>query len=80
MRQRMGSGAAVRITSAAGTHGGFDRTGEATIGIDILAANHHVAARTAASHGSSEVNLDSVFHRSRRTGGQLRFVDRWRRR
>jgi len=77
MRQRMGSSTTVRIATAAGTHGGFDGAGEAAIGIDIFAADHHVAAGTATRHGGSKVDLGPIFHRSRWTGGQLRFVDRW---
>jgi hypothetical protein len=54
----------MRIAAATRTHGGFDRSGEAAIGINVLAAHHQIAAASATRHGSGKVDLNSVFYRS----------------
>ena len=68
MRQRMGTGTSMRITTATGTDRGFKGTGNTSIGVDIVAAHHHVASGSTACHSSVKVNLGSIFHGTRRTG------------
>lgn len=76
MWQGMGAGAAVGITAVTRRQGGFDGISEATSGIDIFATHYHIASGSAADHGDGKIDLSSVLHRSRRTGGQPRFMDR----
>lgn len=79
MRQGMGADAAMGIAPATRPHGRLEGGSEAAIGINVLAAYHHVTASPTASHGSGEVDFDSVLNRSRWAGRQLGFMDRRRR-